>query len=90
MSEYQTYDHERGWFRSDNRREPYFNTPDDEAFARAQAFAAIRRAAKVAREHDRWQASCLRRGKKHAAEEHLHTARETRRAIRAAIGSEKT
>lgn len=87
MSEYQVYDYERGWFRSDNRREPYFSTPDDEAFARAEAFGAIRRAAEVARE---LQEQGNKSGDSMLEYDYAEYAYNVRRAIRAAIGSDKT
>ena len=57
---------------------------------RAAAFGAIRRAAAVAREHDRICLDALARNKELICERHDENAWEIRRAIRAAIGSDKS
>lgn len=59
------------------------------ALANAEAFGAIRRAAEVAREHDRECLAALARNKELICERHEENAYECRRAIRAAIGSDK-
>jgi hypothetical protein len=57
--------------------------------ARAEAFAAIRRAAAVARHHDRQCIRALARNHELTCERHEENAEVIRDAIRAAIGSDK-
>ena len=57
--------------------------------ARAEAFAAIRRAAEVAREREAQGDDLWDRGFPHFAHPQYNKARDIRRAIRAAIGSDK-
>ena len=57
---------------------------------RAQAFAAIRRAAAAARHHDRVCLDALARNKELICERHEENAEAIREAIRAAIGSDKS
>jgi hypothetical protein len=58
--------------------------------ARTEAFAAIRRAAEVAREREAQGDDLWDRGFPHFAHPQYNKARDIRRAIRAAIGSDKT
>ena len=57
------------------------------AYSRIEAFAAIRRAAEVARDCDRMGAKCVPYSVTHY--DYVQRAHEIRRAIRAAIKSEK-
>jgi len=57
---------------------------------RVAAFAAIRRAVAVAREREAQGDDLMERGFPHFAHPQYNKARDIRRAIRAAIGSEKT
>ena len=58
--------------------------------SRTEAFAAIRRAAEVAREREAQGDDLMERGFPHFAHPQYNKARDIRRAIRAAIESDKT